>query len=423
MITPNDILTTIEEEDVEFIRLQFTDIWGNLKNIAVTPKQMDKVFKNKFSFEGRALFDDLLDCDEDFYLYPDPETFVILPWRPQQGKVGKIICDVCHSDGTPCALSPRQVLKESLERARKAGYTFRVNAQCEFFLFHTDENGNPTTLSHEKAGYLDVGPSDFGENARRDMVLTLEEMGFEIESSHHEKAPAQHEIDFMADDALKTADNVMTFKFAVRSIAKRFGLYATFMPKPVEGVEGSGMHLNFSMYKDGKNLFETGDKGDISKEAACFIGGVMAHAKGLCAVTNPIINSYKRIISGFKAPSLIDWSTKGENSLIKYHNKCEEAKVELRFPDPAANPYLAIAACINAGLDGISKNTEPTTGRPKKLPENLSEALDSMVRDYLVVKTLGEELSDIYIKVKKDEWKRYMSQVSDWEINNYLSKM
>jgi glutamine synthetase len=287
----------IEDEDIEFIRLQFTDVFGNLKNIAVTPGQLSRVLDNKYSFEGPALFDNMYDYANDLYLKPDLDTFVILPWRPQQGKVGKIICDVVNSDGSPCELSPRTILKNIVEEAAKVGYEFNINPECEFFLFHTDDNGNPTTVSHEKAGYLDVGPVDFGENARRDMVLTLEEMGFEIESSHHEQAPAQHEIDFAEGESLATADAVMTFKFAVRSIAKRFGLYATFMPKPRTDEAGSGMHLKFTLLKDGKNVFDC--KEGMSDMASYFIGGIMEHAQAMCAITNPIVNSYKRIFNIF----------------------------------------------------------------------------------------------------------------------------
>ena len=260
MKTRSDILRLIEEEDVEFIRLQFTDVFGNLKNIAVTLGQIDRVLGNQFSIEGSALFDELYDPGMNLYLHPVLDSFVILPWRPQQGKVGKFICDVCYRNGELFEMSPRTILKKVLDQAAGEGYAFIVDPECEFFLFHTDDNGTPTTITHEKAGYLDVGPLDLGENARRDMVLTLEQMGFDIESSHHEKGPAQHEIDFTQGEALETADSLMTFKFAIRSIAKRFGLYATFMPKPRTDVTGSGMHLNLSLYKDGKNLFHGEDE-------------------------------------------------------------------------------------------------------------------------------------------------------------------
>lgn len=425
MRTKQEILQMIEEEDVEFIRLQFTDVLGNLKNIAITPRQLERVLDESYPFESAALFDNLFEPQEELYLQPDPDSFVILPWRPQQGKVGKFVCNVCYRDGRLFEQSPRTILKKVLEEARMEGYTFMVDPECEFFLFHTDENGMPTTITHEKAGYLDVGPVDFGENARRDIVFTLEDMGFDIESSHHEKAPAQHEIDFAQGEALDMADALVTFKFAVRSIAKRFGLYATFMPKPKTGVAGSGLHFHVSMYRDGVNLFENRD-GEPSQTALHFMGGVMAHAQAMCAITNPIVNSYKRLMSGFEAPNCVNWSRRGETSLLKFHNINREAKVELRFPDPSANPYLALAACISAGLDGVQKGIEP--GAPdvcdgKRLPDNLKEATRLMAEDELMRKILGDKLLHTYASIKNQEWDDYMLQVSNWEIDKYLVRM
>ena len=425
MRTKREIMDIIEEEDVEFIRLQFTDVLGNLKNIAITPEQLQKVEDNLYDFDSAAVFDDLYDPEEELYLKPDFDSFVILPWRPQQGKVGKFICDICYEDGTTYDMSPRTILKNVLLKASEEGYSFNVDPECEFFLFHTDDNGCPTTVTHEKAGYLDVGPVDFGENARRDMVLTLEDMGFEIESSHHEKSAAQHEIDFAQDEAMATADNLMTFKFAVRSIAKRFGLYATFMPKPKTDVAGSGLHLNISMHKDGKNLFYSED-GKPSETAAYFMGGIMKHAKALCAITNPLVNSYKRLMSGYGAPRKIDWSTKGEKTLLKYHMNSNDSKVELRFPDPAANPYLAIAVSIAAGLDGIKNHTEPgKKNNPEcdSLPGTLKEAIAKFGKDPLMEEVLGKDLLKVYKNIKYDEWSEYMLQVSDWEVSKYLIKM
>lgn len=425
-MTQQDIMNLIEEEDVQFVRLQFTDVWGNLKNIAVTPGQMDRVMNNKFSFDGSALFDSLYEYSDELYLVPDLNSFVILPWRPQRGKVAKLICDVCYYDGTLCEFSPRSILKKVVEDAKKKGYTFQIAPECEFFLFHTDENGNPTTVSHEKAGYLDVGPIDFGENARRDMVLTLEDMGFEIESSHHEKAQAQHEIAFMQSETLDAADNIMTFKFAVRAIAKRFGLYATFMPKPRSDASGSGMHFHISMIKDGVELFESNDKQELNDETKSFIAGILSHAEGLCAITNPIVNSYKRILSGGEAPNRVNWSTRGNSCYIKYSNRFGKKNVELRFPDTSANPYLALAVCIAAGMDGIDNKmalSESMTLDGKKLPGNLDDAVKLMSSDELICSILGQELTKIYKNVKKNEWKQYMMQVSDWEIDKYLYKM
>ena len=425
MKTREQIMQLIEDEDVEFIRLQFTDMFGNLKNIAITPGQLEKIQDCKYPFESSAVFDDLYDPEENLFLVPDLDSFTILPWRPQQGKVAKFICDVIKQDGTPYTLSPRTILKNVLEDAKKEGYTFVVDPECEFFLFHTDDNGTPTTITHEKAGYLDVGPLDLGENARREMVLTLEDMGFEIESSHHEKAPAQHEIDFTQAEALDTADALMNFKFAIRSTAKRFGLYATFMPKPRTDLPGSGMHLHISMYKNGENLFDD-DDGEASAMAGFFMGGVMEHARALCAITNPIVNSYKRILTGYHAPKEVYWAKKGEKALLKYHNNGADTKVELRFPDPSANPYLAIAVCIAAGMDGIHKQISPGEANCQSgryLPGNLKDALDCMKQDSLMKATLGEEFVKLYTAIKYQEWNEYMLQVSDWEVDRYLAKM
>ena len=432
-MTREEIMELIEQEDVEFIRLQFTDLYGNLKNVAVTSDQLGNVLSHKCCFDGQALYGDEFTGLDDLYLVPDLDTFVILPWRPQQGKVARFLCDIYTEDGDICVNSPRYILKHVLDEARDKGYTFYVDPECEFFLFHADENGIPTTVTHDKAGYMDVGPIDLGENARRDMVLTLEEMGFEIESSHHEKAPAQHEIDFKEQEALVSADSIVTFRSAVRSIAKRFGLHATFMPKPCEGVAGSGMHLNLSVYKDNKNIFNNRDSKLPTDEARWFIGGVMTHMNALCAVTNPLVNSYKRLSSGFEAPKENVWSTRNENGVARVRTRLgEDTKVELRFPDAAANPYLAIALCIKAGLEGIEQHTEPGAFAPdcyvtgekiELLPVTLIEALASMKEDALLKETLGEEFVSIYVDKKMDEWNGFMQHVSNWEVNEYLYKM
>ena len=299
--TRQDIIRMVKEEDVEFIRLQFTDMFGTLKNVAVTSSQLEKALNNECMFDGSSIEGFVRMEESDMYLYPDLDTFVIFPWRPQQGKVARIICDIYRTDRTPFLGDTRYILKKMIAKAADMGYRFDVGPECEFFLFHTDENGQPTTITHEKAGYFDLGPVDLGENARRDMVLTLEDMGYEIEASHHEVAPAQHEIDFKYDEALVTADHIMTFKLAVKTIAKRHGLFASFMPKPRDGVNGSGMHVNMSLSKDGKNIFEEpADPLGLSKEAYYFIGGIMKHIKGMALITNPLVNSYKRLVPGFE---------------------------------------------------------------------------------------------------------------------------
>lgn len=435
-----DIIKLVEEEDVEFIRLQFTDISGNLKNLAITAGQLEKALDNDCMFDGSSI-EGFADVEEsDMYLHPDYSTLEIFPWRPQQGKVARLICDVYRPDRTPFAGDPRYVLKRAIREAEEMGLTFRVGAECEFFLFHLDDNGMPTTLTHEKAGYFDVGPVDFGENARRDMVLTLEDMGFVVEASHHDVAPAQHEISFRYDDALTTADNIMTFKLAVRTIAKRHGLHASFMPKPRYGVNGSGMHINMSLLKDGKNIFadEKGAHG-LSRDAYAFLGGVMEHMRCMTAIMNPIVNSYKRLVPGFEAPAYIAWSATNRSALIRIPAAVGDAvRMELRSPDPTANPYLALAAVLRAGLDGIKRQTpvpesvdcnifhmseqERSARKIEELPGTLAEAVSCMEKDGFMRKMLGDHVFEKYIALKKEELNRYRSQVTDWEINEYLNR-
>lgn len=435
-----DISKLVEEEDVEFIRLQFTDLFGNLKNVAITAGQLEKALDNECMFDGSSIEGFASVEESDMYLHPDYSTLEIFPWRPQQGKVARLICDVYRPDGTPFAGDPRYVLKRAIREAEEMGFTFRVGAECEFFLFHLDDNGMPTTLTHEKAGYFDVGPVDFGENARRDMVLTLEDMGFVVEASHHDVAPAQHEISFHYDEALATADNIMTFRLAVRTIAKRHGLHATFMPKPKYGVNGSGMHINMSLLKDGKNIFADGqDPHGLSREAYAFLGGIMEHMRGMTAVTNPIVNSYKRLVPGYEAPAYIAWSATNRSPLIRIPAaKGEAVRMELRSPDPTANPYLALAAILRAGLDGIRRQVVPPESvdcnifrmseqerrerRLEELPSTLIEAVSCMEADAFMRETLGEHAFGKYIALKKEEWNRYRSQVTDWEINEYLNQ-
>ena len=439
--TKQDIIRMVEEEDVEFIRLQFTDMFGMFKNVAITKSQLEKALDNRCIFDASSIEGFVRIEASDMYLYPDLDTFAIFPWRPQQGKVARIICDIYRPDHTPFEGDPRYILKRVLARAAERGYQLDVGPECEFFLFHTDEDGAPTTVSHERAGFFDVGPIDLGENARRDMVLTLEDMGFEIESSHHEAAPAQHRIDFRYDEALRTADNIMTFKLAVKTIAKRFGLFASFMPKPKEGINGSGMHLNISVTKDGKNIFaDPMDARGLSKEAYYFIGGLMKHMRGMTAVTNPLVNSYKRLVPGFEAPIHITWSESHRRPLIRIPvERGESTRIELRSPDPAANPYLAFAVCLAAGLDGIEHKIMPPepvsnsvmdmTKEEREaleitaLPADLNEAVDELDKDPLLCRVLGDHISDKYVEEKRAEWADYCKQVTSWEIDNYLYKI
>ena len=431
----------VENEDVEFIRLQFTDMFGTLKNVAVTATQLQYMKDNCYLIDGSCMYGELRTGEEDMYLCPDLDTFVILPWRPQQGKVARLICDVYTPNGKPFEGDPRWILKKVINEAKDMGYIFEVGPECEFFLFHTDDNGLPTTLSHEKAGYFDLGPTDLGENVRRDMVLTLEDMGFEIEASHHEVAPAQHEIDFRYDEALKTADNIMTFKLTVKTIAKRHGLYATFMPKPKYGINGSGMHVNMSLATEyGKNIFaDDSDKLGLSEDAYHFIAGVMKHAKGMTAITNPLVNSYKRLVPGYEAPVYIAWSVTNRSPLIRIPaSRGNGTRVELRNPDPSANPYLVLATCLAAGLDGIKNKLEvpasvdcnifEMTEEERKdagieiLPDNLYDAIKYLNEDKFICGVLGEHITTKYTEAKLKEWDDYKTQVTQWELDEYLYK-
>ena len=437
--TKQDILRLVQEEDVEFIRLQFTDIFGNLKNVAITVSQLEKALDNECMFDGSSIEGFARIEESDMYLNPDYNTFEIFPWRPQQGKVARMICDVYRPNGEPFEGDPRYILKRAIKMAADMGYVFEVGPECEFFLFNTDENAMPTTITHEQAGYFDLGPVDFGENARRDIVLTLEDMGFVIEASHHEVAPAQHEIDFRYDEALITADNIMTFKLAVKTIAKRHGLHATFMPKPKYGVNGSGMHINMSLSKDCRNIFaDKTDKFGLSREAYFFIGGIMKHMKGMTAITNPLVNSYKRLVPGFEAPVHIAWSATNRSPLIRIPaTHGTGTRIELRCPDPAANPYLALAVCLRAGLDGIANRMMPPESVDcnifemsreqrescgiEEIPGTLIEAIHAMEADGFIKDVLGTHTYTKYIDGKKEEWNRYRSQVTDWEIRAYLN--
>lgn len=437
-----DIFRMVEEEDVEFIRLQFTDMFGMLKNVAITAGQLEKALNNRCIFDGSAIEGFVREEETDMYLHPDLDTFTIFPWRPQQGKVARLVCDVYGPDGTPFEGDPRYILKKVLKEAEELGFYFNVGPECEFFLFHTDEEGRPTTKTHEMAGYFDVAPIDLAENVRRDIVLNLEEMGFEIESSHHEIAPAQHEVDFQYEKGLKAADNILTFKMAVKSIAKQHGLHATFMPKPKAGVNGSGMHINMSLEdKLGKNLFaDTDDKLGLSRLAYEFMAGILAHIKSMCLLTNPIVNSYKRLIPGYDAPVYIAWSrATNRGQIVRIpSSRGASTRLELRSPDSAMNPYLALAACLAAGLDGIKNHIElpepvvqniyamdEETIKERgidHLPETLGEAIDEFEEDVFLRNVLGDHIFYKYLEAKKEEWNVFRSQVTDWEIGEYLYK-
>ena len=438
-LTKRDVLTKAKEADVKFIRLQFTDIFGVLKNVAITVEQLDKALNGEMMFDGSSIEGFVRIEESDMYLIPDPGTFAVFPWRPREGAVARLICDVYNHDGTPFTGCPRNTLKRVLREAAELGFALNVGPEAEFFLFHTDSEGKPTTVTHDKAGYFDLTPVDLGENARRDMVLTLEELGFEIEASHHEVAPGQHEIDFKYDDALNIADKVMTFKFVVRTIAQRHGLHATFMPKPVFGIAGSGMHMNQSLYKDGQNAFFAPDSPDqLSDIAKYYVGGLIKHAKALTAITNPTVNSYKRLVPGYEAPVYIAWSARNRSPLIRIPAKRgASTRIELRNPDPACNPYLAIAAALKAGLDGIKNKIQPPpptdkniyemTAEERKaegidnLPSDLYEAIQELSKDEVIMSALGDHTYNRFLEAKIIEWDRFRVQVHPWEIDEYLA--
>lgn len=433
--TKQDIMRMVEEEDVGFIRLQFADSFGALKNVAMTSNHLERILNNQCMFDGAAIQGyDTKELSE-FILAPDLDTFAIFPWRPQRGRVARFICDVLNPDGTPYEADPRHILKSVLADAGKDGYTFHAGPENQFFLFDTDENGEPTTMSNEKGGFFDIGPLDSGENARRDMVLSLEEMGFVVESSYHSNEVAQHCIELMAAEGLKTADDIMTFKLTVRTVARRHGLHATFMPKPTYGRKGSAMMLNMYLSKDGKNIFEDGLAPDgLSKTAYHFMAGIIHHIKGLTLINNPLINSYKRLVPGYNAPVDITWSRTNRTPLIRITNMGSiGSRVVLRSPDGASNPYLVLAGCLAAGLQGIREKMEPPVSMDDAsrdsmikfdiLPRTLREAVRAFEEDTFLQDVFGKTLSDIIIREKTEEWEEFSSQVTAWEVEKYLDRI
>lgn len=435
-----DIIRIVEEEDVKFIRLQFTDILGTLKNVTITPCQLEKALDNKCMFDGSSIEGFVRIEESDMYLHPDLDTFAIFPWNTQNGRIARLICDIYLPNGEPFEGDPRYILRKTLKCASDLGYTFNVGPECEFFLFNTDEFGHPTTVTHDTAGYFDLGPSDLGESCRRDICLNLEEMGFEIEASHHEVAFAQHEIDFKYSEALSAADNLLTFKLVVRTCAEANGLCATFMPKPIENRAGSGLHTNMSLFRNGENAFyDPASETGLSHTGMNFIAGVMEHIKGICAVTNPLVNSYKRLIPDFEAPCYIAWTLSNRSALIRIPaSRGAGTRAELRSPDPAGNPYLSFALLLAAGLDGIKKNLQPVPAvsanvyaidaeerkaqQIESLPGDLNAAISEMKKDPFVKETLGDHIFHKYVKAKESEWQEYSTTVTEWELNRYLNK-
>ena len=430
-----DIIRIVREEEIEFVRLQFTDIFGMLKNVAITASQIEKAVSNQCMFDGSSIEGFVRIDESDQYLYPDLKSFRVFPGRPSHGKVARLICDVYNTDGTPFVGDPRYVLKRVIQKANDMGYDrFNVGPEAEFFLFKTDEEGKPTTQTNDEAGYFDLGPLDHGESTRREICLNLEQMGVAVEASHHECAQGQHEIDFKYAEALHAADNIMTFKLAVKTLAQRNGLHATFMPKPVSGAAGSGMHVNMSLFRDGKNAFyDEADPRHLSPLAYQFIAGLLGHVRGCCAVTNPLVNSYKRLVPGYEAPCHLAWSTGNRSALVRIPTpRGNSTRVELRSPDPACNPYLALAACLAAGLDGIEQQMTPPaplTGNLyevgdasgiQRLPGSLEEAVRALEADSVITDALGAHVTEQYLAGKRRECRSYAAQVSQWELEQYL---
>ncbi|KWW18867.1 MULTISPECIES: type I glutamate--ammonia ligase [Bacillaceae] len=438
--TREDITRLAKEENVKYIRLQFTDILGTIKNVEIPVSQLEKALDNKMMFDGSSIEGFVRIEESDMYLYPDLNTWVIFPWTSEKGKVARLICDIYNTDGTPFDGDPRANLKRVLAEAREMGFTdFNLGPEPEFFLFKLDANGEPTLELNDKGGYFDLAPTDLGENCRRDIVLELEEMGFEIEASHHEVAPGQHEIDFKYADAISACDNIQTFKLVVKTIARKHGLHATFMPKPLFGVNGSGMHCNVSLFKGNENAFyDKSGKLELSKTAEQFIAGIIKHAPSFTAVTNPTVNSYKRLVPGYEAPCYVAWSAKNRSPLIRIPaSRGVSTRVEVRSVDPAANPYLALAVLLKAGLDGIKNDLTPPAPVDRNiyvmnkeereevgivdLPATLYAALETLKADPVIKDALGEHLLEHFIEAKEIEWDMFRTQVHPWEREQYMS--
>lgn len=436
-----EILEFVEENDVKFIRLQFCDIFGNIKNISIMSSELKKAFLTGVSFDASSIEGFLNIEDSDLFLFPDPSTLTILPWRPQEGRVARFYCNIKTPDGNIFEGDSRNILNKTVEELWKMGYTAKVGPECEFYLFKTDEMAEPILVPHDNAGYFDVAPMDKGENVRREICLSLEQMGLVLESSHHESGPGQNEIDFKHDTPLISADNFITAKIAIKTIASLNGLYASFLPKPLNNESGSGLHINLSLAKDGKNIFKTVN--DHSKEAESFIAGILDRLREITAILNPTVNSYKRFGS-HEAPRYITWSHNNRSQLIRIPASSGEfSRMELRSADSTCNPYLAFTLILQAGMEGIKKNkvlpkstdvnlyniNEEKLGNYEKLPESLIEAIEEMEKSSFVRRVLGDFLFYKFIKAKRTEWMAYESncksedEISEWEFKNYFYKL
>jgi glutamine synthetase len=433
------VINEIDEQNIDFLRLQFTDILGVVKNVSVPAHQAEKAFTEGIYFDGSSIEGFVRIQESDMRLVPDPETFAVLPWRDDgDSGAARLICDIVDTDGEPFVGGPRQVLKSVLEKADEMGYTVSIGPEPEFFLFKTDDQGNATTIPHDNGGYFDLAPKDLASDVRKEIIFTLEEMGFEIEASHHEVAEGQHEINFKYADALTTADNIATFRAVVRAVAAQHDLHATFMPKPIAEINGSGMHSHISLFDEDGNAFaDDDDEFNLSETAYQFMGGVLNHAQAFTAVTNPTVNSYKRLVPGYEAPIYVAWSDTNRSALVRVPDAAGvSARFEVRSPDPSCNPYLGYAALIAAGLHGIETDADP--GEPVQediyefddakrkeygidtLPPNLGSAVDELDGDEVVTEALGPHVSEKFVEAKSQEFSEYLTQVSDWEEDRYL---
>lgn len=441
ILMADDIKMSVKDNDVCFLRLAFTDINGTMKNVEVPTSQLDKVLANEIRFDGSSIDGFVRIEESDMVLYPDLSTWMVLPWQDgTSGRIGRLTCSVHKVDGTPFEGDPRNNLKRILNEMKSMGYTdFEIGFEAEFHLFKLDENGGWTTNVCDHASYFDMTDSDEGAKCRREIVETLEGMDFEVEAAHHEVGNGQQEIDFKFDDALTTADRVQTFKMVVRTVAKKHGLCATFMAKPLEGEAGNGMHTNMSIFKDKRNIFyDANGKYGLSNEALYFLNGILEHARAITAIGNPTVNSYKRLIPGYEAPVYIAWANKNRSPLVRIPAAEEvTTRLELRSADPTANPYLLLAATLKAGLNGIKEAKmpmEPVTSNVfemseekrkelgiKPLPSTLHNAIKAFKADKLIQEALGEHLTKSFIDSKELEWARYTQSVSEWERQRYIN--
>lgn len=436
-LTADDVLRIVKEKDVKFIRIWFLDILGKLKSFSITDRELKHALIDGMGFDGSSIEGFARIYESDLMAKPDPATFQILPWRPKEQAVARIFCDIVNPDGTPYAGDTRYILKKTLKKAKDMGYSFMVGPELEYFYFKSDKS----TEILDSGGYFDSVPLDEAHDLRRDTILILEQMGIPVEYSHHEVAPSQHEIDLRYSDALEMADRVVTYKAVVKQVAYSKEVYATFMPKPIAGINGSGMHTHQSLFSNGKNaFFDAKDKYFLSAVAKSYIAGILKHVRELCAVTNQWVNSYKRLVPGYEAPVYICWANRNRSALVRvpgYKPGKEEAtRIECRFPDPGCNPYLAFSVMLAAGLEGITQKYQPVepleydlyhmeeTERKAKgietLPGSLIEAIELIENSKLMRETLGDHVFEKFITNKRIEWDNYRTQVTAYELEKYL---